>query len=112
MALVNGAPHMSVRPGSVAVDVGNITTNFNGVDGWIIDNIIVPLAQGTLKNEVSSLVQSYIANNFNAVLDGVVGNLNISSLAPTGWGIGSFPGGGWLTVALASPGKSAVPATK
>lgn len=80
VGLVGGVPHMSVRPGSVGVTVGSISTNFNGVDGWIIDHIIVPLAQGTLKSAVSGLVQGYIANNFNAVLDGVIGGLDITSL--------------------------------
>jgi hypothetical protein len=80
VGLISGVPHMSVRPGSVSVQVGSISTNFNGVDGWIIDNIIVPLAQGTLKSSVSGLVQGYITNNFNAVLDGVIGGLDISSL--------------------------------
>jgi Glucodextranase, domain B len=80
VALISGVPHMSVRAGSVSVTVGSISTNFNGVDGWIIDNIIVPLAQTTLKSSVSGLVQGYITNNFNAVLDGVIGGLDISSL--------------------------------
>lgn len=80
VALIGGVPHMSVRPGSVGVSVGSISTDFNGVDGWIIDHIIVPLAQGTLKNAVSGLVQGYITTNFNAVLDGVIGGLDISSL--------------------------------
>ncbi|MEO8846391.1 MAG: hypothetical protein ABI591_18765 [Kofleriaceae bacterium] len=80
VGLIGGVPHMSVRAGSVSVAVGSISTNFNGVDGWIIDNIIVPLAQGTLKSTVSGLVQTYITNNFNAVLDGVIGGLDISSL--------------------------------
>ncbi|MFT3695110.1 MAG: hypothetical protein QM831_18380 [Kofleriaceae bacterium] len=80
LGLVGGTPHMSVRANSVSVSVGSISTNFNGVDGWIISNILVPLAQGTLKNAVANLVKNYIQNNFNAVLDGVVGNLDVSSL--------------------------------
>src|SRR4051812_26619790 len=35
-----------------------------------------------------------------------------SSVAGTGWGICSFPGGGWFTVALARPPKSDVPAAR
>ena len=99
LSLVGGTPHMSVRPGSVGVDVGNISTNFNGVDGWIIDNILVPLAQGTLKNQVSSLVQSYVTNNFDAVLDGVVGNLNISSLG-TSFQVPRLDGAGSVALAF------------
>ena len=81
LSLSGGKPHMAIRPGTVATSVGSISTNFNGVDGWIINNIVVPLAQGTLKNAVATQVTNYISNNFNAVLDGVVSNLDISSLS-------------------------------
>ncbi len=80
LGLISGKPHMTVRPGSVSVTVGNISTDFNGVDGWLIDHIIVPLAQGSLKTTVSNLVSNYISSNFNAVLDSVVANLDISTL--------------------------------
>jgi len=80
LGLVGGKPHMSLRPGTVTVSVGSITTDFGGISGWLIDHIIVPLAQGTLKTTVSNLVSGYISNNFNAVLDSVVSNLDISSL--------------------------------
>jgi hypothetical protein len=81
LSLANGKPHMAIRPGTVSTGVGSISTSFNGVDGWIINNIVVPLAQGTLKNAVATQVTNYISNNFNAVLDGVVSNLDISSLS-------------------------------
>src|SRR6185503_6995690 len=44
LALAGGTPNISVRSGSVSSSVGTITTNFGGVDGWIINNIVVPLA--------------------------------------------------------------------
>lgn len=81
--LVAGVPHMSVHPGSVTVTVGSISTDFNGVDGWIIDHVIVPLAQGTLRTTVTNLVQNYITSNFNTVLDGVMSHLDISTLGTT-----------------------------
>jgi Glucodextranase, domain B len=83
VGLSGGTPHMSIRPGSVNVAVGGVSTDFSGVAGWLISNVIVPLAQGSLKSAVASLVQSYVANNFNAVLDGVVSGLDISSLGTT-----------------------------
>lgn len=82
-ALVNGRPHMTVRGGSVSASVGSITTDFDGVDGWIIDHIVVPLAQGTLRNALQGVIQSYVVNNFNAVLDGLLSNLDISTLGAT-----------------------------
>lgn len=80
LALTNGVPHMAVRANSVSVSVGTIDTDFSGVVGWFVDNIVVPLAQGYLKTTVANLVKGYIQDNFNAVLDGVVQNLDISSL--------------------------------
>ncbi|HEY0250145.1 MAG TPA: hypothetical protein VGC41_01420, partial [Kofleriaceae bacterium] len=80
LSLSAGKPHMSVRPNSVSVTVGSISTDFSGITGFILDNIVVPLAQGFLKDTVSNLVKNYISSNFNAVLDGVVSNLDISSL--------------------------------
>lgn len=82
-ALVNGRPRISVRNGSIGASVGSITTEFSGVDGWIINNIVVPLAQGSLKDALRNVIQSFVVNNFNAVLDGLVSNLDISTLGTT-----------------------------
>ena len=81
--LVNGRPHISVRSGSVSAQVGSITTDFGGLDGWIINNIVVPLAQGSLKDALRNVIQNFVVNNFNAVLDGLVSNLDINTLGTT-----------------------------
>lgn len=109
-SLVGGKLHGSVRPGSVVTNVGSIDTSFNGVDGWIINNILVPLAQGTLQNTVRTLVTNYITNNFNAVMDGVLSGLDVSTLGtsfnvPRLDGAGSIPlsfGVGFSTVSTTS----------
>jgi len=92
LGLSAGKPHMAIRPGTVTTSVGSISTNFNGVDGWIVNNIVVPLAQGTLRNAVATQVTNYISNNFNAVLDGVVSGLDISTLS-TSFSVPRFDGG-------------------
>jgi len=79
-SLSGGKLHGSVRPGSVVTNVGSLNTSFGGVDGWIIDNIVVPLAEGSLKNTVRTLVTGFITNNFNSVLDGVLSGLDVSTL--------------------------------
>jgi hypothetical protein len=79
-AISGGKPHITVRPGSVSAQVGTITTEFNGVDGWIINNIVVPLAQGSLRNALANAIQNFIVNNFNGVMDGLMSNLDISTL--------------------------------
>ena len=105
-SLSGGKLHGSIRPGSVVTGVGSVSTSFGGVDGWIINNILVPLAQGTLQNTVKTLVTSYITNNFNSVMDGVLSGLDISTLGtsfnvPKLDGAGSIPlsfGVGFSTV--------------
>ena len=69
-----------MRPGSVTVSVGTIRTDFSGITGTIV-NVVASLANGLLRDQVSRLVRDYIQSNFNEVLNGVVGGLNVSSLA-------------------------------
>lgn len=105
-SLSGGKLRGSIRPGSVVTNVGSLSTSFGGVDGWIINNILVPLAQGSLRDAVRNLVTGYVTNNFNAVLDGVLSGLDVSTLGtsfnvPRLDGAGSIPlsfGVGFSTV--------------
>jgi hypothetical protein len=97
--LAGGKPRITVRPGSVSADVGSITTDFNGVDGWIINNIVVPLAQGTLRDALRNIIQSFVVNNFNAVLDGLVSGLDITSLGAT-FNVPRIVGGGTIPLSF------------
>jgi hypothetical protein len=92
-AISGGKPHITVRPNSTSVQVGSISTDFNGVDGWIIDNIVVPLAQNSLRNALASAIQNFIVNNFNATLDGLMSNLDISTLGAS-FNVPRLAGGG------------------
>jgi hypothetical protein len=78
-----GKPRMTVRPGSVTTNVGTITTRFSGVDGWLIDNVLVPLAQGWLRDKLEEVVTNFVTNNLSAALDSVMDGLDISSLGTT-----------------------------
>lgn len=78
-AINAGRPRVTVRPGSVMTTVGSISTDFSGIDGALI-NIGVSIANGTVRDLVSNLLTSYVRDNFNSVLDGVLGNLDIDSL--------------------------------
>lgn len=80
VSLAGQSPQITVRPGSASASVGAISTNFSGVDGWIINNIVVPLAQDRLRALVRDRVQDFVITNFNSVLDGVVRNLQVASL--------------------------------
>ncbi len=98
-SLSGGKLHGSVRPGSVVTNVGSVSTNFSGVDGWIINNILVPLAQGTLQNTVKTLVTNYITNNFNSVLDGVLSGLDVSTLG-TSFNVPKLDGSGTIPLSF------------
>ncbi|APR76045.1 Hypothetical protein A7982_01392 [Minicystis rosea] len=78
--LSGGKPHVSLRPNTLSTSVGTVSTAFSGVDGWIINNVVTPLAQGPLQNALKSQVQSYLSNNFNTMIDGVLSGLDISTL--------------------------------
>jgi hypothetical protein len=82
-SLVNNQPSMSVRSGSVTTDVGTVTTDFNGFDGWIIDHVVVPLAKGKIHDAIRDLLEDFVTNNFNSALDGLLGGLDISTLGTT-----------------------------
>lgn len=82
VSLSAGRPRISVRPGSVSVNVGSISTSFGGLDGAII-NIIVSILNGTVRNLVSNLMRDYIEDSFNDVLDGLLSGLDISTLGST-----------------------------
>ncbi len=80
--LAAGRPRISVRPGSVSVSVGSISTSFSGLSGAVI-NIVVSLLNGTVRNLVSNLLRDYIEDSFNDVLDGLLSGLDISTLGST-----------------------------
>lgn len=94
-----GVPHITVAPGSVSASVGSISTDFSGLDGWIINNIVVPLAQGDLKDDVVNMVENYISNNFDTALDGIVSGLDISSLG-TSFNVPMLYGGGTVPLSF------------
>lgn len=77
--LSGGRPRITVRRGSVSTDVGSIDTDFSGLDGGIID-IVVDLFQGRVRDLIANLVRDWVTDNFNDILDGVVGGLDVSSL--------------------------------
>jgi hypothetical protein len=101
LAITGGRPHVSVRPNTAVATVGNISTNFSGLDGWILNNIVVPLAQGQLRNVVANVTVNFITNNFNSVLDGVVSGLDVTTLTPT-YVVPRVDGGNPLSVTFGS----------
>lgn len=79
VGLSGGRPRISVRPGSVSVGVGRISTDFSGLAGGVID-IVVSVANGTVRDAVAGALRGYVTGNFNAILDGLVSSLDVSTL--------------------------------
>jgi hypothetical protein len=76
-SLTNGQLKMSLRPQSAAGSVGPVTTNFPGLDGWIIDNVVIPFAQGYIQNMVSTTVPnmvtpSALAGGMGSIFSGLI----------------------------------------
>ncbi|MGE3768682.1 MAG: hypothetical protein AB7L94_40905, partial [Kofleriaceae bacterium] len=93
-SISGGAPRVSVRPSSTSVAVGSISTNFSGIDGFII-NIAVSIANGAVRDLVANTLRTYVQNNFDSVLDGVLGGLDISTLGST-FNVPRLSGGGTI----------------
>jgi hypothetical protein len=98
-SLSGGRLRMSVRPGSVTTSVGSISTSFSGLAGIIID-IVASLVNGTLRSLVRDLVTNWVTDNFNSILDGVVGGLDVSTLG-TSFEVPRLDGTGNISVAFA-----------
>lgn len=99
LGLAYGKPTITVRDNSTSSSVGNITTQFDGVDGWILNNVVVPLAKNQLQSTLRNLVTNFVKNNFNSALDGLVGSLDISSLGTT-FNVPRLDGGGSIAMAF------------
>jgi IPT/TIG domain/Glucodextranase, domain B len=96
-----GRPHVSIRPGTVNVQAGAVSTSFAGVDGWIINNVVVPLAQTQLRDAFMNSISSFITNQFTSLLDGVAGGLNVSTLGSS-YAVPRLDGAGSLVVNFAT----------
>jgi hypothetical protein len=95
-ALSGGRPRVSVRPGSAPPQVGAITPNFSGLDGAVM-GAVTTLANGTVRNIVADTLQSFITNNLNSTLDGIVSSLDVRTLG-TSFAVARLDGTGTLTV--------------
>lgn len=77
----NNKPRITLRRVN-STSVGNVSTDFNGIDGWIV-NLLVGLFQGTIGDMLKSQLESFINNEFNDTLDGLVNSLDVNSLGDT-----------------------------
>ncbi len=75
-------PRASIRPGSVNVSVGRVTTSFNGLDGAIV-NLVIALFENTVRGIIADAIRGFIEDSFDDVIDGVVSSLDIDTLGST-----------------------------
>ena len=82
LQLVNNQPRASIRPGSVIVSVGSISTSFNGLDGAIV-NLVIDLFNNEVRGLIADTIRGFIEDSFGDVIDGVVSSLDIDTLGTT-----------------------------
>jgi hypothetical protein len=80
--LVNNTPRASIRPNSVNVSVGGVSTRFSGLDGAIV-NLVIDLFEGSVRGLIADALRGFIEDSFDEVIDGVISSLDINTLGST-----------------------------
>jgi hypothetical protein len=81
--LHNGKPRMRLSGDpTVSVNSDDVDIDIEGVPGWL-DGIISNIAKGAITNAVKDAVKGFVKDNFNAIIDGLIGGLDISTLGAT-----------------------------
>jgi hypothetical protein len=77
-----GRPRVAVRTDEVEVNIGSIDSDFGGFSGWFID-IIISLAQGTVRSLLEEQIADLITGQLSELLDDLLAHLDIGALAAT-----------------------------
>lgn len=77
--LVGGRPAVSLRSGSESVDVGSLRYDGAWWNDWLVE-IILFFGDSYFRNMIANYMKSYLRDNVDSILDGVLGNLDISTL--------------------------------
>lgn len=78
LGLAGGQPNISIREVR-EVEVGRITTDLNGLAGWVVD-LLFPLFRGLVQGIVRDQIEGFITGSFNQILDGAISGLDIESI--------------------------------
>lgn len=79
----NGKLNASVRNGSVGVSVGAVNTSVPGLAGWIVDNVVVPLAQGPLRSFVAGQLSGFVTSSIGPAIGGTLAGFNLPAVGAT-----------------------------
>jgi hypothetical protein len=101
---VNGHPQVTLRPLSLSTTVGSVSTNFSGVDGWIINNVLVPLANSTIEDLLASTISGYVQTNYTAALDDLLSGFAFQG--PSLIDVPTLDGVGSVALSIARPPSS------
>lgn len=77
----NGSPRVTLRQIN-STSIGDVDTDFNGIDGWIV-NLLIDLFQGTVGDLLKDQLEGFVNTQFNGVLDDLVSGLDVNSLGTT-----------------------------
>jgi glucodextranase-like protein len=99
-----GHPQVTIRPGSVSTTVGTISTNFPGVDSFILSNVLVPLANGALEDLVTGAIVGYVETSYTAALDDLLSGFAFQG--PSAISVPTLDGVGSVALSIARPPSS------
>ncbi len=74
-----GRPAVRLRPGSEVVEVGDLQYDGSWWNDWLVD-IALGLFGGYFRGMIADQIRSYLRDNIDSLLDGVLGNLDVSAL--------------------------------
>jgi len=94
----NGRPSVRLRPNSESVSVGDLVYDGQWWNEWLVE-IVLWLFGGYFENQIAGTLQGYLRDNVDAILDGVLGNLDISALGAQ-FDVPSLTGGAPATLSV------------
>ena len=93
-----GRPAVRLRAGSESVSVGDLNYDGNWWNDWLGD-IAIWLFGGYFQNQIAGVIRDQLRSNIDSILDGVLGNLDISALG-TSFNVPSLTGGAPATLGV------------
>jgi hypothetical protein len=99
-SLSQGQTDFSIRPGSVSISAGTISTNFSGLSGAILDTV-TSLFNATVTSSLTQTLSDGITQFINSSLANAMSDLSIHNLATT-FVVSRLDGTGTINVNFAS----------
>lgn len=95
--LQNGQPRITVRSVN-EVTLGDYTVSIQGIPQFLLD-ILLFFLEGTFRNLIEDQLESFVRSSFTDVLDGLVSNLDISTLG-TSFDVPRLDGSGNISLSF------------